>query len=77
MPHGPKASDNFLGGVRSGLELSGAAICGKVSAAAALNVRAPQVLGNVRAPDVSERPRGSRAFSTASAIRFPTNSCTR
>ena len=63
MPHGPKASDNFLGGVRSGLELSGAAIniCGKVSAAAALNARAPPGLGNVRAPERSERRRRSRA----------------
>ena len=61
MPHGPKASDNCLGGVRSGLELSGAAICGKVSAAAALNARAPPVLGNVRALERSERRKRSRA----------------
>ena len=38
MPHGPKASDNFLGGVPSGLELSFAAICGKVSAAAGSSI---------------------------------------
>ena len=61
MPHGPKASDNFLGGVRSGLELSGAAICGKVSAAAALNARAPPVLSHVKALERSERRRRSRA----------------
>ena len=34
---------------------------GKRSAAAALNVRVPQVLGIVRAPEWSERPRRSRA----------------